>query len=506
MTPRRRTLLLLAGSAVAGLAGCLDDSDSTQSDGDFDGTPAENADGTPDGDADAPPDDSSSDSTEAATGERTAEGLLGQVALSTASYRVVAVQATEDPRFSWRENHPSPVSEFPEPLADALRQARDGGFETDDPSDELLTALDGSARHRSDRLSELYVRLDGTEYVAELQFPEVVIELSEEQVDEYDPDRVAAIDGEFETSEIESLVRRIGWDGTPETTRSPYRSSRITEAVAAFLDSYDYVEDHVGVSPIQVRRHNWESPVSIELRSFTPADRWGREVRDVQTLDDDLRPFLTKVIATDTGFLSPPFVTDDVPDSYFDTFWPESRKRDPPLVHVEGTVYSIYLREGSHETMPVTLSAEPASPTAEGLARFTLTISVSDDKPNVDVATGEPVQVHSQIGLPCALWISHDGESHLLNSDRYEAEVTTGNDGGSWSLAVEDPEITETNVGETLSLGDEITTTYVVPRTVPAGSYTLTGDFAALWRTDAAEREQISGSYPFEITLTLDES
>jgi len=497
---RRRTLLALAGATLAGLAGCATDSGSDPANGTPDATPTE----TPDGTAG----DESGEGNEGAeeTSNGTASGLSAEVALSKKAYAVHASPVDQLPDWVLDPVEPTPVSEFTEPLADAIRQARDGGFETDEVSDELLTAVD-IARPRPYRsMSELHVRINGTAYVADLQLPELEVRLGEEEVEEYDPDRVATEDDEFDTDSVRRLMSLIAWDGTPETARTTYRKANVPKAVESFLDSYDYVEDHEGVSPIVVERHNWEPPYSIELREFTAADRWDREILDAQALDGNLRALLEDVVASGEQLRSPSYVTDEVPETYEDTLRPDGERADKPLLRLDGTVYYVRVAEGSHESMPVTATAEPAATTDDGLAQFRLRVEVTDEKPDATVPPGEPVELHSEIGLPCALWVTRDGEQHLIDSDRYEVPVQNGDDGRSWTLAVDDLDIRETSVKEELSVGDDLTATYVVPGTVPAGSYSLAGEFAALWQANPDDHNKHSGVYPFEVELTLTES
>lgn len=494
---RRRTLLALAGSAVAGLAGCASDSGSD--------TPGETPDTTPDDSLD----DNSEDTPGGNAGETPDETPEAkqpsvQVDLSTPSYLVGAVPADDFPRTARDATEAKPVSTFPDPLANALRQAEDGGFETDDPSEELLAALDEARSRSYRRLTELSVRIDGTDYVAELEFPELDLQLEEQLLEEYDADRVISIEGPFETDKIGVVVRRIGWDGTPETARGRYVISQVPDDIEAFLDRYDYIEDHKGVSSIQVTRHNWEPPYSIELREYTEEDRWGRDIVDLQTLDSDLQALLRTAVEAGDWINGPPVVTDDVPESYFQRFQDEAGKENSPLVRFDDTVYRITVSEGTQETIPISLSVAPATPTADGLARFTVTVEVTDDKPEATVATGESVDLHSQIGLPSALWITHDDEHHLLNSDQYEIPVTSENDGSAWSLDVEDPELGETAVNKALAAGDELAATYTVPSTVPDGSYALAGSFGALWLEHSDDRSQTSGVFPYEIELALE--
>ena len=500
---RRRTLLALAGSALAGLAGCATDSGSNPSDETPDTTPTQTPTATPT----ETPDGSSGENTDNQSdrSEGANSGMTAQVALSTASHLAGAVPV-EEFEYQRQENTSQPISAFPAAFADAVRETHDGGFQTDDPSEELLATLDNIKKPRTNiRWSEPVVQLDGNAYVVEPHLPVLELRLGEELLEEYDESRTVSSEGEFEHEEVESLVHRIGWDGQPNTARGSYKRSLVPDEVEAFLDEYDYVEDERGVSRIVVERHNWEPPYRIELREFTEEDRWGQEIHDAKALDDALREFLDSVVASGTGIGTPPFVTDEVPASYFETLASDDRRGKRPLVRVDGRIYRVHVAEGTPETMPVTLTAEPAEPTADGLARFRLQVTVTDDNSGATVAPGEPVELHSGIGLPTALWIEHGDESHLLDSDRYEVPVASEDGGKSWSLAVDHPGMEEVAVSEELSVGDELTATYVVPGTVPAGSYTLSGSFGALWLENPDDYNQTQGVYPFEVELTLTE-
>lgn len=496
MTVRRRTLFALAGSTLAGLAGCTSDPGS-ESDGTPDGTPTETPGGTPT----ATPNESSDEPSNG-----TASGLTAAVDISPASYLARAAPAETRPDLSRRQREPEPIATLPKPIADALREAEGGGFETDEVDEALLAAVDEVRSRPYRRVSELYVRIDGTAYVADLKLPELEVRLDDEKLEKYDDSRVVAEDDEFEDDEVDRLVGLLGWDGSPQRARSSYHRALVPDEVESFLDSYDYVEDEHGVSEILVERHNWEPPYTIELREFTDSDRWGREVLDEEALEDDLRQFIEATIESGTGVDSPPFVTDDVPASYFETVAAESDVQKRPLVRIDGTVYYVNVSRGSHETMPITVTAEAAPPTEDGLARFSLTVEVTDDKRGATVVPSEPVELHSHIGLPAPLWISENDEYHLLYSDRYEVPVASDDDSASWSLAVDDLNVQETAVSQELSVGEALTTTYVVPATAPEGPYTLAGTIAALWHEDADSLNRTDGVYPFNVELTLAES
>jgi len=493
-------LLTLAGSVLAGLAGCTGASDS-----DSNGTPTPTADGTPT----PTPEETSAATPDGATdesSEETVNGWTAAVDISQASYVVGAGPAESHSGLSRREQEPKPIETLPEPIADALEEAQEGGFETDKPDESLLAAIDEIRLHPHHHVSELNIQIDDTAYVADLQLPELEVKLDDETLEEYDDERAFGEDDSADDEDVSKLLHQVAPPGSPQLTRMPYIRAQVPAEIEAFLESYDYVEDYRGVSPIVVERHNWDPPYTIELREFTDEDRWGQEIHDADEPEDDLRQFIEAVLESGGGIESPPFVTDDVPASYFETVPVESEGGvSSPLFRIDDTVYYVNVSEASHEIMPITVTAETVEPTEDGLARFSLTVEVTDQKPDVTVETDEPVRVRSRVGLPTPLWISDDGEYHLLYSDRYEVPVVSDGDDASWSLPAGFQDRYETAVGQDMSVGETLTGTYIVPETVPEGPYTLAARLTASWYQDTDDCSTIRGIYPFTVELILTE-
>lgn len=465
------------------------------------------------------------------------QGSSVDVALEPVSYLAGAAQ----PRtIHQREVEPDDVraaDEIPAVLRDALYDAVDGGFETDSVSEELLAAVDELRSPRGDHaLLRPYVRLDGTAYFFDPKFPTLVVRLADETVaeGEYDPEATIAHDavvgGHDDLSEgAESLLKRIAWDGTPNKARVPYRVSNVPDGIESFLDRYEYVEDEQGVSRIEVERRHREPPYTIEVRELGAEDRYGRPVIDEAELGAELRQFLRRVISQSGDDSSPPYMTDEVPAEYFQRLDTGDISTDP-FVRVDGTVYYVGVTESEHDRLPVDLSVEPASPGEDGQSRFTMTVEATDGGPETTVAGDGPVELFGHVGLPSVLWIRHDGEWYLLNSDAYQYPVdsertrTTAADaamllhvGGRefelmraaeavestrWSLDLDVDRINETTVFEALSVGDELSTTYEVPAAVPSGTYTARGFLGVTWNDGTGDRAAYGVSL-FRIELTL---
>lgn len=426
-----------------------------------------------------------------------------------------------------------PEAEIPSVLRDALYEALDGGYQTDAVSEELLAAIDEVRDpvhfHRPE---QTYVRLDGTAYVFEANVPTLVVRLSDEKVRDYDPDDVYGGDEEL-PSAANGLYQTLRYNG-PEAPRLPYWTSSVPESIEEFLEKYDYIEDSQGVSRIETERRHWNPPHTIEIWEVTQEERYGREIVDENELGTDLREFLLDVVESGRTRSSPPFVTDTVPGEYFETLHETGSFRDDPFVRLNETVYYIGVVEASIEDAPVEVTTAPASPTDDGLNRFSLTVEATADGSEAEVSSDGTVELFSRIGLPSALWVTHDGEQLLLNSESYqypvETEATTRTsatsalvlqvarsdfqllaaeeerDAAVWSLDVDMEEIRDTTVREELPVGDELSATYVIPDALPRKTYHTEGFFGVRWADDQTGRQPREGLYPFRVTITLDNS
>jgi len=457
------------------------------------------------------------------------------VTLEPVSYLAGAARPRE---IRQREVDPDDVraeDEIPAVLREALYDALDGGFETDSVSDELLAAVDELRSPRGNHaLLRPYVRLDGTLHFFEPKFPTLVVRLADETVEdgEYDPDDTIthdAVDGGHDdlSGEAEMLVERIAWDGTPNRARVPYRVSRVPEGIESFLDRYEYIEDERGVSRIEVERRHWEPPYTIEIRELGDEHRYGRPVIDEDDLGTDLRRFLRGVVSRSGDDPSPPYTTDEVPAAYFERIGTGDPRTDP-FVRIDGTVYYVGVTESAHDRLPVDASIEPAPSGEDGQLQFTMTVEATDSGPDTSVAGDGPVELFSHVGLPSVLWIRHDDERHLLNSDAYEYPVDservtttatdaamllqaggqefelmqaeTENESTRWSLDLDVERIRETTVVEPLPVGDDLSATYDVPAAVPEGTYTARGFFGATWDDGTGTQQEL---YLFEVELSF---
>lgn len=475
---RRRALLAVVSGALAGAAGCTSTGNRTETP-----SPTEDDGGTP-AETDGP-DTASEDESDAAV----------SVELQTVEYVVRTYQPS-----SGRGIDPDdvvPEDEVPAPLREALYDARDGGFETDSVSDELLSGVD-EFRHHGPGSLKPYVELDGTSYEFKPSLPTFVAQLGDEKLDDYDEDRLLREDDhrDVESEAVDEFVTALTVQGT-HIPRTEYRRSVVPQPVEAFLEQYDYVEDYHGVSRIQTDVRHADPPYSIDVRELTAEDMWGRTVIDESELDDDVLAFFERALESDHREQVSPsprrseYFTEDVPESYFDLVDEEDGL---PYFRLDGTVYSIAAGKPVYDGIPVSVSVDDGDPGRE----FTLTVSPEPE--NADTEIENSFTLTARGALPSVLSVEHDGERHLLDSPGY--------DKSRWRDAPEDPERdwrASNEVLETAGPGDEFSATYTVPDDLPAGTYLSRGEFRISWSLP----DQVPGehaSYPFELRITVEGS
>jgi len=462
------------------------------------------------------------------------EGATVSVELSPKRYLAGALRPEAA---NQREVEPGDVrelAELPEPLRAAIEAAVDGGFERQTVSPDLLRAIDSlRGRSMTDRVARPYVRVDGRVYVFEPEVPELLVEPGpaatpanesavfdardfHERAEEFDP-------------AVGELVQALKYNG-PNAPRVPHSRSSVPETVRDFLERYDYLEDARGVFGLEVTWRHTEPPYRIAVREITDEDRYGRRIVDASALSSAVRSFCESAVAASTRRPSPPFLPDSVPDAFFETLQPEGSVREDPFVRLDGTVYYVGVTRAEYERVPVDVAVEPRSPGTDDRPGFTVRLSVTDGGDTTAVAAGEPVELFGHAGLPGVLWIDHDGEYHLLNSDDYVVDVEresalgtaavatmvlqvgdqdlelyaaeTRTESTSWSLDLDGERVREATVVEAVPVGQDRTATYTVPDAVPSGTYRLPGFFGARWPADPPPLA--SAVYPFEVELALD--
>lgn len=384
--------------------------------------------------------------------------------------------------------HVVPEPEIPDALRDPLAAALDGGFETDDPAEALLSVVD---EFRAYGELKPYVEVDGTRYAFDPTLPTFVAELSDETTDEYDEGRVfreAREREDIDSEAVETFVDALTAYGT-NVARREYRRCDPPEAIEPFLDEYDFVEDQFGVSRIETSVENEDPPHAITARELTEADAWGRPVVDESALDDEVVAFFERALASDNRkpALTTPdrsqFFADEVPDAYGDV---AAEYDDPPYYRIDGTVYAVIVGESRYERLPVSASVA----TSEDAARqFTLTAAPAPENAAGDAE--EPYTVRSRGALPSALWVIHDGERHAL--DVVETE----------GISDPQPDRPDGEALASLGAGDDIAATYAVPETLPAGTYVSRGLFLLSWGVPG-ETPDGHGSYPFELEIAIE--
>ncbi|TKX86697.1 hypothetical protein EXE43_06925, partial [Halorubrum sp. SS5] len=293
---RRALLSALGGSAVA-LSGCVGETGTGPATNGTDGT-----------------DDGRSGDDDGSTGSLDIE-------LRTVPHVVTAYEPS--PTRGIDPDHVVPQSEIPDALRAPLAAARDGGFETDDPSDALLAAVDEFRVYDRGELKP-YVEIDGTRYAFDPSLPTFTAALADATAEGYDEDLVLREAGQRDdlgAAAVETFVNALTAYG-PNVARGEYRRCVRPEPVDDFLDEYDYLEDGRGVSRIRTAVEHEDPPYAITARELTDGDMWDRPVVDESALDPELVTFFERALASEHRAPALPtpdrsqLFADDVPDAY----------------------------------------------------------------------------------------------------------------------------------------------------------------------------------------------
>lgn len=472
---RRRSVIGTIAGGFVGIAGCSGDSG--------EGTDAPGGEGTA-----------------STTNDGRAAGQVA-VALEPYEYHVVALPARLTGEFD--EEDVVPAEDVAPELRDALLEARDGGYETDSVSQALLAGIDEFRNYNNIQIDP-YVRLGGTSYVFDPTVPTFAAELADETLETYDEERTVEYDRDFESEAVDRFVHALSVTGTM-TARAEYRVCVRPDSVEEFLENYDSVEDPEGVSRIETTWENEDPPYSIDVREVRDEDLYGRPVVDASARAEDLGDFLdTTVDSRHHSHLTPAdtavYLTDEVPQSYFEDIRPDDEGEDAPYVRVDGTVYRFVVNDVDHEAVPVDVGlAEESS--ADGGSGFTLAIEGRSGGPGTDVADGTDVRVQDLGAVPPPLWLADGAERHLLDSDRYDRERIES------LVEVAAGEFdTEQYVTESITVGETLSATYTVPSAVPAGEYVSRGLFGVLWEDPTTDVREDAEPYPFRLAVTVSES
>ncbi len=462
----RRALLSAVGCSLVGLAGCIDDADTTPS-------------------ANGSASDGSANESAGASDDETT--TITDLELRKPEH----VVSTYEPA-TGRGIDPDdvvPEDEIPTALRDPLAEARAGTFETDSVSESLLAAVDAFRHHRRGELKP-YVVLDGTRFAFDPTVPTFTAELADGEPDDYDETRTFTEQDrlDLEPGPVKDFVHALTASGT-HVPRDEYRRCVLPEAVDEFLDEYDYLTDQLGVARIETATENEDPPYTITVRELTAETMWGRPVVDASALDDDLVAFFERALASPhrKPALTTPdrsqYFTDDVPDAYGD-FAAEYER--PPYVRIDGTVRHVIVGTPRYDRIPVSVTTTGVD---DADAAFTLTVSPAPE--NVDGDVEGPYTFTSRGALPSALWVFHDGERRSL-----EVVDTEGVEGPN-------PTRSDSEVLETANAGEEIAATYAVPADLPDGTYVSRGLFRISWNVPGQTPGE-HGTYPFELAVTVE--
>ena len=470
---RRALLSAIGGSAVA-LSGCVSDDPGADptGNGTVDGSNGTDGEGSPD--------------SEGSSDDGTSEPL--DVELRTVPHVVTAYEPSASRGID--PEHVVPESAVPAALREPLAEARDGRFETDDPSDALLAAVDELRVYDRGELRP-YVELDGTRYAFDPTLPTFTAALADEEAEGYDEDRVlreARQREEFDSAAVETFVDALTAYG-PNVARGEYRRCVLPDAVEGFLDEYDYMEDGRGVSRIRTGVENEDPPYAITARELTAADMWGRPVVDEPALDDEVVALFERALASPhrTPALTTPdrsqYFADEVPDAY-EAFAAEYDEL--PYYRIDGTVYRVIVGESRYDRLPVSVSVAAS----QGADReFTLAVAPAPE--NADGGAEGPYTFTSRGALPSALWVLRDGERWPLR-----IVETEGIDGPQ-------PSRSDGEALASLDAGDEMAATYAVPEGLSEGTYTSRGLFHVSWGVPDRTPDE-HGAYPFELGIAVE--
>ena len=270
----------------------------------------------------------------------------------------------------------------------------------------------------------------------------------------------------------------------------------LPDAVGAFLDEYEYIEDLHGIGRIETTYRNAEPPHTITLRELTDEDRWGEPVLTEAELDDELVAFFQQARASEhrwhTTKPDGPVVdyTDSVPAAYFDLV---DETESVPHIQLEETVYRIAVRQPAYDRIPVTISVDEHD---AGAREFTIQISPAPESTETEIE--DTITVSADGALPSVLWITDDTDRYLLDSPSYSTV--------NWE-SPDDSEATRrpTNeVQDTVTSDDEIAATYTVPEDLSSGTYHSWGEFRVSWNVPD-RRPPVNRQYPFELQITIAE-
>jgi len=464
---RRALLSAIGGSAVA-LSGCIGDGVDTGSE----------ANGTGDGSS--------------GSGDERSDGGDGPAAALDVEIRTVphVVTAYEpSPSRGIDPEHVVPEAEVPDALRDPLIEARVGRFETDDPDDALLAAVDEFRVYDRGELRP-YVELDGTRYAFDPTLPTFAAELVDEAAEGYDEDRVLREAGrrdDLGSEAVDTFVNALTADG-PNTARGEYRRCLLPDDVAAFLGEYDYLEDGRGVSRIRTAPENEDPPYAITARELTEEDMWDGPVVDESELDDEVVAFFERALASrhrGPALTTPDrsqYFADDVPDAYeeFAAGYDES-----PYYRLDGTVYRIVVGDPRYDRLPVSVSVAAVE---DAEREFALRVAPAPE--NADGDAEGPYTFTSRGALPSALWAFRDDERVPL-----DIVETEGVDGPQ-------PSRSDGEALESVAAGGELAATYAVPEELPADTYVSRGLFRVSWGVPGRTPDEY-GAYPFELEIAV---
>lgn len=385
------------------------------------------------------------------------------------------------------------LSELPTTAAReaVLGAIRTGRYETDDPTRAVLDGVEGVD----------VVAHEGSFYDVSHTFTEHVLELGES----VDPSTVPAStvvsldDERVEGDRVEDALSTVAQYGV-ETARSEYRTLVFTDALASFVDQYDYVRDSRGVARLRYRVVRRFPPYAITAEPATDREMYGEEVVAGDRLSDRSRALVRETLASRRPTVFEPDPGDDGRGLLLRDTVPVDMVRwlaRSALLRLDGDVvqFSVYHAHWKRSPFDLSVALDAAGVGPDGPATLTLAATNVHDRTASLRMPGLP-----PFGI---LWAVPEGEGDPVQlwSPRYEE---------SEHVAVEDGVAVPDSYAEEVrfSPGETVERTYQFgrdPGAVAPGTYTVWSSLYAKWATEPGQEtyDWTTRSYPYGVTLTV---
>ncbi|KAB1192866.1 hypothetical protein GJR96_05160 [Haloferax sp. MBLA0076] len=348
---------------------------------------------------------------------------------------------------------------------DVLEQAIDGGYETADPPEWIVSFVSSTPYFFRD---EEYYRLDNP-------FPRYTI-TGEIVTEESVSGRIAS---------GETYREAVTHDGVISTgiarlalEEGGYETRSVWDGLREFIETYEAFENPYGEDLVKLTlEHNdAEPPYTITATPVQPTEVTDFEIWDATNATSEIRS-----VVTAAGKVDGLYQIDTPPVELVDQL--ESHQ----YVYLENTFYTTYVETPG--ALPVSVGASLTDDTLSDGARIELTLTNHDDE-EVEIGSGAP--------RPFGILRFHPrGESDrrvLLWTDAYEESSHVETDGHSIGRIEEIMELTRLKSGETVRHEFRIEETDLQP-----GRYVIESDV----QVSTADGE--GGALPYRIVFSVPE-